>query len=199
MGRVKPPSLASALFTPVQQRVLGLLYGQPERRFQTGELLRLAKSGTGAVHRQLGRLAATGLVTVTSIGNQKLYQANHASPVFRELHGLVTKTVGVAEPLRRALGPLRDRIVAAFVYGSVAQERDRADSDIDLLVLSDSVRHEELYAALADAERELDRSIDLRLMTPDAWRSKRAVDDSFVARVAQLPRWMVIGTDDDLA
>jgi hypothetical protein len=33
-----PASLADALFTPVQQRVLGWLFGQPDRRFQSGEL-----------------------------------------------------------------------------------------------------------------------------------------------------------------
>jgi hypothetical protein len=60
-----------ALFTPVQQRVLGLLFGQPERRFQSAELIRLAGAGTGAVHRLLTRLAATGLLSVASVGNQK--------------------------------------------------------------------------------------------------------------------------------
>ena len=67
MGRAAPrratSAVASALFTPVQQRVLGLLFGQPERRFQSAELIRLAGSGTGAVHRQLQRLEQAGLVT----------------------------------------------------------------------------------------------------------------------------------------
>ena len=174
IGKTKNDStLAGALLTPVQQRVLGLLYGQPERRFQTGELIRLAKSGTGAVHRQLGRLAAAGLVSATTVGNQKFYQANRSSPIFVELHGLITKTVGLVEPLRRALAPLRDRIAAAFVYGSVAKRTDRADSDLDLLVLSDSLSHSELYEALAAAERQLHRSIDPTLLTPADWRSKR--------------------------
>ncbi len=63
MGRVSsteavtaPTALAGALFTAVQQRVLGLLFGQPGRRFQSAELIRLAGSGTGATHRLLRRL-----------------------------------------------------------------------------------------------------------------------------------------------
>ncbi|MGZ5442142.1 MAG: hypothetical protein ACXW5U_10500 [Thermoanaerobaculia bacterium] len=79
MGRALPRSatsaVASALFTPVQQRVLGLLFGQPERRFQSAELIRLAGSGTGAVHRQLQRLESAGLVTGSRDGNQKYYAA----------------------------------------------------------------------------------------------------------------------------
>lgn len=62
-----PTALADVLFTPVQQRVLGLLFGQPERRSQSAELTRLAGSGTGAVHRLLTRLAATGLL-IAKIG-----------------------------------------------------------------------------------------------------------------------------------
>jgi len=76
MGRrPRDAGLAGALFTPVQQRVLGLLFGQPDRTFQSAELIRLAGSGTGAVHRQLSRLETSGLVNVRRSGNQKFYQA----------------------------------------------------------------------------------------------------------------------------
>jgi predicted nucleotidyltransferase len=151
--------LADALFTPVQQRVLGLLFGQPDRRFQSAELIRLAKGGVGAVHRQLGRLAETDLVTVTRSGNQKHYQARRDSPVFEELHSLIVKTVGVAEPLRQALARKARAIRAAFVYGSVAKGTDRARSDIDLMVISDSLRYSDLFEALQAAEAVLGQSI----------------------------------------
>jgi hypothetical protein len=59
--------LADALFTPVQQRVLGLLFTQPSRRYQSAELIRLAGSGTGATHRLLTKLASAGLVTALAI------------------------------------------------------------------------------------------------------------------------------------
>src|SRR3954470_18994865 len=99
-------AIASALFTPVQQRVLGILFGQPERRFQSAELIRLAGSGTGAVHRQLQRLEKAGLVTASRDGNQKYYAARKDAPIFAELHGLVVKTVGIVEPLRAALASI---------------------------------------------------------------------------------------------
>ena len=68
--------LADVLFTPVQQRVLGLLFGQPERRFQSAELIRLVGAGTGVAHRMLTRLEATGLVTAaTSEAPNELHAA----------------------------------------------------------------------------------------------------------------------------
>ncbi len=190
--------VADALFTPVQQRVLALLFAQPDRRFQSSELIRLAHSGTGAVHRQLGRLADTGLVSVTRSGNQKHYQANRGSAVFAELHGLVLKTVGVVEPLRDALSALAPRIRAAFVYGSSAKGTDGATSDIDLMVISDSARYHDVYEALQPVESILARPVNPTVLTPTEWRRKRKRADSLAARVVKQPLLFVIGSDDDL-
>jgi predicted nucleotidyltransferase len=191
--------LADALFTPVQQRVLGLLFAQPSRRYQSAELIRLAGSGTGATHRVLTKLASAGLVTVTKVGNQKHYQANQDSPVFAELHGLMLKTAGMAEPLARALEPLRADIETAFVFGSVAKGTDTAGSDVDLLVITDSLTYPDVFAHLEAAESELARPINLTLLSPVEWREKRAQDDSFASRVATQPRIFILGSDDDLA
>jgi predicted nucleotidyltransferase len=183
----------------VQQRVLGLLFGQPGRRFQGAELIRLARSGTGAAHRVLTRLVDAGLVTVSPSGNQKHYQANRDSPVFQELHRLVIKTVGIVAPLQRALAPKAKKIRAAFVYGSVAKGTDTARSDIDLIVISDSLGYPDLFEALQSAEQVLARPVNPNVMTLAEWQAKRGRAGSFVARVAQRPRLFLIGSDDDLA
>lgn len=191
-----PASLADALFTPVQQRVLGWLFGQPERRFQSSELIRLARSGTGAVHRLLTRLAQTGLVTVARVGNQKHYQANPASPVFAELAGLIRKSVGLAFPLQEALAPLSKKISVAFVYGSVARGEEHAASDIDLMVIAEALDYPTLYESLQTAEAALGRPIHPTLMSVAEWQRKRGEAESFAARIASQPRLMLIGSDD---
>jgi hypothetical protein len=191
--------LGGVLFTPVQQRVLGLLFGQPDRRFQSGELIRLAASGTGAAHRLVTRLAKVGLVTVERIGNQKHYQANRESPVFAELHGLIVKTSGLVAPLSAALAPLADRIRAAFVYGSIAKGQDRATGDIDLMVIADKLDYADVFSALQMAEADLARTVNPNVMRLAEWRRKRSQGTGFVSRVESQPRLFVIGSDDDLA
>ncbi len=190
--------MVDALFTSVQQRVLGLLFGHHGRRFQSAELIRLANSGTGATHRFLKRLTESGLVLARTEGNQKYYQANAESPVFEELLGLVRKTVGLAEPLREALAPLGDRIHAAFVYGSVASGKDRADSDIDLMVIAEDLDYPTLFESVQAAEQQLRRTVNPNLMTPKEWRHKLAQPDSFAARLYAGPRLLVLGSEDDL-
>ena len=199
MGSTGGAGLGDALFSRVQQRVLGLLFGQPDRRFQSAELIRLAASGTGAVHRQLGRLADVGLVTVTRIGNQKHYQANRESSVFEELNGLVVKTVGMAEPLRQALRAKARDIRAAFIYGSVAKGTEKAGSDVDLLVISDRLSYPVLFEALRRAEAVLARTVSPTVLTASDWRAMRTRKDSFAARVAAQTKVFVIGSEIDLA
>lgn len=191
-------SLAGALFSRVQLKVLDMLFGQSERTFQSAEIIRLADSGTGAVHRQLHRLADAGWVTVTPVGNQKHYQANSACPAFDELRGLIVKTVGLVEPIRKALEPLSDRITAAFIYGSMAKGEAHADSDIDLLVVSATLGLADLYTVLEEVESTLGRSVNPNIMTPAEWRKKRQVPDSFAERVALQPHLFVVGGEHEL-
>lgn len=184
-------SLADALFSGTQQRVLALLFGQPDRSFYANELIALARAGSGAVQRELARLAKSGLATVQVSGNQKHYQANRASPIFQELCGVVRKTMGLAEPLREALAPLANRINAAFVYGSVAKRSDSASSDIDLMIVSNDLTYADLYEALEAVSQQLGRKVNPTIFTPSELTKRVASGGAFVKRVLEQPKvWL---------
>ena len=192
-------SLADALFSTVQQRVLAYLFGQPERSFFATELIKLAGGGSGAVQRELARLEDSGLVVVTRLGTQKHYQANPKSPIFSELCGIAQKTVGLAEPLRDALKPLAKRIAAAFVYGSVAKKKDTAASDIDLMVISGKVTYADLFTALEEVSERLGRKVNPTVYSPQELARRIKQDNAFVTRVLAQPKIWLIGDESDLA
>jgi predicted nucleotidyltransferase len=192
-------SLASALFSNVQQRVLALIFGQPERSFYTSEIVRKVQSGTGAVERELSRLQRSGLVNVERIGNQKHYRANRESPIFDELHSLVLKTVGLTEPLKRFLEPYMDKVKTAFVYGSIAKGRDTARSDIDLMVIGEDLSYADLFDSLQKAEQILGRPVNPNFLSLKDWRHKLTQKDSFVGRINAQPKIFVVGSESDLA
>ncbi len=191
--------LADALFSTTRQLVLGYLFGQPERSFYATELIGLTGSGSGAVQRELAKLAQSGLVTVTNIGNQKHYQADPASPIFAELCGIVRKTVGLVEPIRYALVPLEKRITAAFVYGSVAKHQDTAASDIDLMVLSDTLTYADIYTALEETTNQLSRPINPTVYSSEEFAKRIHQDNAFIKRVLSQTKLWVIGEESDLA
>ena len=191
--------IGNALFSGAQQRVLALLFGQPERSFYAKELVRLAESGSGAVQRELARLAASGLVTVTNRGNQKHYQANQQSPVFAELHGLVVKTFGVVDVLRQALLPLADQIDMALLFGSVARNEATAQSDIDVLIVADDMGFPELIEALSPAETTLGRKINPVIYSNAELQCKQKEGNHFVTTVFSQPHVFILGKDNDTA
>lgn len=191
-------SISNALFSKVQQRVLALIFGHPERSFYTSEIVRSVDSGTGAVERELSRLRRSGLVSVERIGNQKHYRANHQSPIFEELQSLVLKTVALTEPLRRSLEPYSDKIKVAFVYGSVAKGADTAQSDIDLMVIGDELNYAELYTALQNAENILRRKVSPIFLSTKDWRRKASRNGSFIRKLSALPKLFVFGSAEDI-
>jgi predicted nucleotidyltransferase len=199
MGRIaEPVSLSEALFSKVQQRVLALIFGHPDRSFYTSEILRALKSGTGAVERELSRLEQSGLVSVERIGNQKHYRANKNAPIFHELRSLVAKTVGLAEPIKEALAPYADTIKVAFVYGSVAKGTDTARSDIDLMVIGDELNYSDLYSAAQAAEDRLRRKVNAMFLSRRDWQRKVSDRGSVISKIDMSPKIFVLGSENDL-
>jgi predicted nucleotidyltransferase len=191
-------SLADALLTRTQQRVLRVLFGHPERSFYASELIRDAGTGSGAAQRELARLEDSGLIVARRIGNQKHYQANAASPLFSELRNIVLKTVGLAEPLRDALKPMSSSIRAAFVYGSVANATDNAASDIDLMVVSDSLTYGDVFGALEPLSRTFGRQVNPTVYSAAEFSKRASGGNAFLTKVLKGPKLWVIGSKDDL-
>jgi predicted nucleotidyltransferase len=194
----KTVNMTDALFSKVQRSVLGLVYGNPDRSFYANELLRLAGSGTGAVVRELAKLADSGLVTVKRIGNQKHYQANRVAPIFEELRSIVLKTFGMADVLRQALLPFSGRINVAFVYGSVAKGTDTAKSDIDVMVIGDGLAYPEVYSALMPVEEQLGRKVNPSIYSNEDVQQKLKKGNAFLTRIMAQPKIFLIGSERDL-
>lgn len=191
-------TISDALFTKTQQRVLGLLYGKPEQSFYTNEIVRWADMGRGTIRRELDRLVSAGLLVVSRTGNQHHYRANIQNPIYHELLGIVRKTFGIADVIRAALLPVYEQIDLAFIYGSIAKGEDTASSDVDLLVIADSLAYADLMAVLADAEQSLGRPINPSIYTMEQIKNKLEQKNVFLTRVMEQPKLWVKGVEDDI-
>ena len=193
-----PPrvGIADALFSSTQQRVLGLIYGQPERSFTVSELIGLARAGSGAVQREVERLAQSGLVMIEAATGRKYIRANAGSPIFEELRGLVDKTLGIPQALTAALQPVADRVRLALLYGSVAKGTDAASSDIDVLIVSDRLSFEAVFALFAPVEERLGRRISPTLYTPEEFLRRRREHHTFLTRVLAGRHHILMGSVD---
>jgi len=147
--------LANLLFGAYRHRVLCLLYLRPGDRLHVRMIARLTGVPAGSLHRELRQLAEAGLLVAQRSGNQVLYSANEASPVFHELSSMLDKTAGTAPTLHEhaaeytveppgRLPQIDARALAAIcrrygvkkmsLFGSAARNELRPDSDVDLMV-----------------------------------------------------------------
>jgi predicted nucleotidyltransferase len=190
-------SIGDALFSKSQQKVLGLLYAKPDKTFYTNEIMRWAAMGRGTISRELEKLVAAGLLTVSRTGNQNHYQADNTNPIFKELVAIVRKTFGIADEIRRALQPYEKQIELAFIYGSMSKGTDSKTSDIDLMLVGKSLNYSDIMDALLPLEEVLQRTVNPTIYKKTDFVTKLKAKNSFLTRVMEQPKIMIKGIIDD--
>lgn len=189
--------LATLLFKDYRRRVLGLLLLHPDEAYHVREIARLTATVAGTLHRELSRLSEAGVLLKQPRGNQLLYQANRACPVFEELAGILRKTSGLVDVLAEGFLPLADNIAVALVFGSMASGKATSTSDVDLLVLGE-VDFAEVVKCVYPLQQTLGREINPKVYSLNEWRGMLAEKRSFACDVMDKPKLFVIGNLHDL-
>jgi len=189
--------LETLLGSKLRAKVLGWLFSHPDERYFVRQLTGLVKEDSTNVSRELARLEKTGILVSTTEGRQKYYQANRESPLFDELHGLMLKTVGVADVLHSALAPAQEKIKTAFIFGSIATGNEKRRSDIDVMVIG-RVSFEEVVSLLSPAEEKLRREVNPVVYPITEFKKKVKEDHHFVKTVLEDPKIFLMGGEDEL-
>ena len=197
MGTKERKDLSSALFGKVSLAVLALFFSRPDESFYLRQIARMTGVGQGAVQRELKRLTEAGIITRTVQGPRVDYRVNRACPLFDELQSLMMKTAGLADVLRKALGPLADQIEIAFVYGSQANGTAGPASDVDLLIVGDADEMD-LHRAIAKAEEQLDRTVNYTLLDRREFERRRSEKGGFLHRVLSGQMIFIVGNPEDV-
>ena len=85
--------------------------------------------------------------------------------------------------IQSALGDVLPDVSFALVYGSVAKGSEGADSDIDLMIVADSLSYADAMEALATAEDQLGRTINPTIYNQDEFSARLKSNQSFITRV----------------
>ena len=189
-------SLPSLLFPEYRRRVLGLLLLRPDEALHGREIARRTGLPAGTITRALGKLAEVGLLKREKRGNQQVYSADTSGPIFAELASILRKTSGLADVLVQALAPAAPKLRVAFVFGSVAQGRETAGSDIDVLLVGD-LSFREAVELLYPTQAVLGREVNPKVFATDEFMAKMKVEP-FLADVLAKPKLFLIGNDRDL-
>lgn len=189
--------MSRTLFGAARRSVLALLYGHADEEFYLRQVVRMTGMGVGPIQRELRALAKAGIIRRRVHGHQVFFRANPDCPIFAELRGIVTKTVGAGDVLRAALQPLAQRIRVAFIYGSVARGAETGRSDIDVMVIGD-VGFWEVSDAVTPAQDGLNREVNTTVYSVREFQEKARAGHHFVSEVLRGDKVFLIGDNSEL-
>jgi DNA-binding transcriptional ArsR family regulator len=187
-----------ALLPKTRQGILAAMLIQPDKSWYVSELARRMGVPSSSLQRELQDLTMAGILKTHRQGRMAYYQANADSPVFPDLRGLLLKTAGFVDILADRLKPLSAKIKIAFVYGSVASNSEKSDSDIDLMLIG-SVLPSDLALPLRKARELLGREINPTVYSLAEFQRKQSSKDHFLTAVLDKPKLFVVGSYDELA
>jgi predicted nucleotidyltransferase len=189
-------NLRALISSKTRIELLKILVLNPESAFHINELSRRTGFSPRGVEKELKNLLSGGILKKEVSGNQHRYQLDPQCTINSEIRGLVLKTVGVSDVIKKALSSAEDKIDIAFVFGSFATGDYGNESDVDLLVVSD-IAGVKLAELLGPAQNEIGRPINISQLTQDEYMQRRGQGDHFLTRALEGPRITIIGHIDE--
>ncbi len=187
--------LAHLLSSRVKAEVFRLLFDGSARELHIREIGRRAHLADATIRQELRRLSTLGLVEIRRDGNRAYYRASSKHPLYVDIRNVVVKTTGLVDVLREALDAPDIRM--AFVFGSVAEGTERAESDVDVMVIGDAGLRR-VSALLQGVSERVGREVNPHVMTAEEFARRRRGREHFVASVMRSKRLMAIGDEDEL-
>lgn len=120
------------------------------------------EESTNAIRVELNRFEDAGMLVSESQGNKKMYKANEAHPLFKDLNNIVMKYIGVDRIVEVVISRM-GRLEKMYLTGDYAVGKD--SGIIDLVFIGD-VDRKYLVNIINKAEKLIDRK--LRYLTYDA-------------------------------
>jgi len=175
----------------IRAKILGWLFTHSDESFFVRQIALILKEDPTNVSREMAKLEELGILRSKRTGNLKHFQTDQECPFFEELKNLVLKTSGVAGRIRASLQKLAG-VQFAFIHGSYAKGEEKAESDVDLLIIGD-VDMDRLDSNLGKLEKMLGRKINYVLYSMEEFKSKKDVKDGFLMDVLTGNKIMLIG------
>jgi len=193
----KSSPILDPLLGALMQEVLVATVLRPEREWYLSDLASHLGVGPSSLQRILAKLIRSGILSRRRDGNRIYYRLDPVCPIRAELTQILTKTAGIAEPIRAALAPFAEEIRVAFIHGSVAEGPERSESDVDIIVVGD-VNAVELTGAFVPLHDRLGREVNFTRYTEKEFATKVGAKNHFLLAVLKKPRIFLIGDEDEL-
>ena len=188
--------LAQILSSKVRAELFRILFDVQNKELHMRELEREAGCMIGPIQTELKRLRDLELVLSRRSGNRLYHRANPDHPLYPDICSMVLKTTGFIAYLTDLFKSRQD-ITVAFVFGSIANDKQRATSDLDLMILGD-IGLRVVSGQLAELRRTLGREINPHVMTVLEFVDRSRTGEHFITNLLAAPKIFVKGSNDDI-
>jgi predicted nucleotidyltransferase len=187
-------ALNALLGSETRAAVLGHLLLRPEQEVHLRELVRITGFSPRSVNKEVDRLVSAGFLLERRSSNRRYLRANKGHQLFKELHDIIDKTVGIVPAIEAVLAQERG-IKLALLFGSAAAGSEGPTSDVDLLVVGSISLARVLKVTRAIQERT-GREINPVVMDAQEFRRRRANKEHFISSMLDGPTLTLVGELD---
>ncbi len=186
--------LAKILSSKVRAEIFRILFGIKNPKLHLREIQRSSGFAISTVNQEAKKLSKLGLIKERKSGNRVYYRANINHPLYREIHNMVIKTIGLCDLFKEVL--VDKPVIIAFIFGSTAEGKEKPESDIDLFIIGD-IDLRNLSALLKEPGLKIDREINPHIMTVNEFIKRRNGKDHFITHILESSKIFIIGSEND--
>lgn len=188
-------TLLTSLFPSTRIALLECFFLHPDKRYYLREIIKKVDKGQGSVQREIGNLVSAGIVAAEKTDSKTYYVVNTRCLIYSELTAIINKTVGIIPILSRALAEI-DGIEYAFVFGSIAIDEGRQDSDVDLAIIG-HVSFRDVVRAISSDEFTIGREINPVVYSPEDFTRRYQAEEHFISELVRTDKQFLIGNQND--
>ena len=166
--------LETLLGSRVKVKILRAFYRFPTKTFSSRELAKYIKVSHTAVLKSFRDLQGMNIVKIESHGTSNLITINQESFLYNELKRLFDFEIETLQSLKKEIRGILSKEKSVALFGSIAQNKEKLNSDIDLLIITQNkaevneiiAKKQELFS------REFGNVISAHIMTENEFKRK---------------------------
>jgi hypothetical protein len=118
---------------------------------------------TNAIRIELNRFEKAGLLISDIAGNKKMYTANTLHPLYKDIHNILLKHIGIDQVINEIIKRLGN-IKKAYLGGEMALGKD--SNVIDIILVGENIDRGYLLQLAIKVEKMIVRKIRTLIITP---------------------------------
>jgi hypothetical protein len=128
---------------------------------------------SNAIRVELNRLENAGLLRSFTKGNRKYFQAENTHPLFKDIHNIILKYVGIDQVIDQVVHKLGD-LDRVFLHGDFVEGRE--NGTIEFIFVGENLDCNYLYRLVGKAEKLIKRKVEYLVMGKKEFDSHATIE-----------------------